>query len=113
MTDTQEFDYLKAAQKIAELFPGLAQFDTPENAKISSRMTQCVDLVNTMRADEFFVSLGIALSFNVTQSPSDATLDDVSDAYLGAHPEKKAALEQVVESIEDLKRDESAELIDP
>lgn len=102
MSDPKEFDYLKTAEDIAKLLPWLAKFESPEMAIASTTMTECVALVNSMSRDQFLVSCAVALTFNVQQSPADNTLDDVSDEYLRAHPEKQKQLEDIVHHIEDL-----------
>lgn len=108
-----EFDYLGTAEKIAKLFPELAQFESPEAAMKSSVMTDCREFLYQMTSEQFFISCGIALTFNVSLPPADSTLDDVSDEYLRAHPEKQKQLDTEVTEFEKRMNEESKELMDP
>lgn len=106
MSELDLFDYLATAEKIAGLFPWLAKFETPEMAIASTTMTECHQLYASMTTEQFFVSLAVALTFNVSHEPADSTLDDVSDEYLRAHPEKQKQLEDIVAKIVDLSGEE-------
>lgn len=108
----KEFDYLDAAQKIAMVFRNLAEFETPGHAIVSPTMDKCKALAWSMTTDQFYVSLGLALSFNVQPVAADNTLDDVSDAYLGAHADKKKEMDEIVKNIEALTDQDKQTLAD-
>lgn len=107
---TQEPNYVGLAERIAETFRGLIEFDTVEHCRKSITMQQCKALADSVSQEDFLIAVGVALTFNITSVPPDGyEADDISDDYLEKHPEGREQLEKVVRNIEALKQAEDKE----
>lgn len=86
---TPEFDYIKTAEKLADAFRELAKFDTIERAKSSPLMDDAFAVYALCPThQDFFICVGIALTFNMVPDAPDHVTDDISDDYLSKHPGK-------------------------
>jgi hypothetical protein len=88
-TVTKDFDYIKTAEKLADAFRELAKFDTIERAKSSPLMDDAEAVYKTCPTlKDFFICVGVALTFNMAEDAPDHVTDDISDDYLSKHPGK-------------------------
>lgn len=109
---SEQFDYLGTGMKIYDVVPWLARFESPQIAKQSTTMDEVKALMHGMSLEDFLVSVGVALSFNVTDVPADHVVNNLTPEYLLAHPEMQKQLDGIEADIEKL-RDESTELLEP
>lgn len=89
---SEMFDYMKMSEKLADTFRELAKFDTIERAKSSPLMDAARKVyIECARhdIDDFFICVGIALSFNMAAVAPDHVVDDISDDYMSKHVKDK------------------------